>query len=129
MKTVNRNGEAVAEFLNQHPAVEHVWYPKFRNRENYDALRRKTGGYGGLVSFSLRNEKKASKVYDALAWNKGPSLGTEFSLACPYTLLAHYEELDWAEGCGVPANLIRLSCGMEEAKKLLKTLETALEQA
>lgn len=129
MKAVNRNGEAIAEFLQQHPAVEQVWYPKFRNRENYDALRRKTGGYGGLVSFSLRNEKKASKVYDALAWNKGPSLGTEFSLACPYTLLAHYEELDWAAGCGVPAHLIRLSCGMDETKKLLERLETALEQA
>ena len=129
MVEVNRNGEAVAEFLNEHPAVEQVWYPKFCNQKNYDAVRRKAGGYGGLVSFSLRNEKKAPKVYDTLAWNKGPSLGTEFSLACPYTLLAHYDELDWAAGCGVPSHLIRLSCGTGEVKKLLVTLEAALEQA
>ena len=129
MKTVNRNGEAVAEMLNEHPAVEQIWYPKYRNRDNYDAVRRKTGGYGGLVSFTLRNEKKANRVYDALAWNKGPSLGTEFSLACPYTLLAHYGELDWAAGCGVPSHLIRLSCGLEELETLLKALEVALDQA
>ena len=129
MKKVNKNGEAIAKFLSEHPAVEQVWYPKLRNRELYDAVKRKTGGYGGLVSFALRNGKKASRVYDALAWNKGPSLGTEFSLACPYTYLAHYDELEWAEGCGVAPHLIRLSCGLEDLEKLLKALDTALEQA
>ena len=109
--------------------MEQIWYPKYRNQENYDAVRRKTGGYGGLMSFVLRNEKKANRVYDALAWNKGPSLGTDFSLACPYTLLAHYDELDWAAGCGVPSHLIRLSCGLEDENVLIKALETALEQA
>ena len=29
---------------------------------------------------------------------KGPSLGTNFTLACPYTILGHYLELDWAAG-------------------------------
>lgn len=129
MKIVNRNGEMVADFLANHAAVEQVWYPKINDRENYDVHRRKEGGYGGLLSFTLRNEKKASRVYDALAWNKGPSLGTEFSLACPYVYLAHYEELEWAAGCGVSPYLIRLSCGIEDAEKLLATLETALEQA
>ncbi len=128
MRIVNKNGEAVADFLAAHPAVEQVWYPKLQNRENYDAVKRKTGGYGGLLSFTLRNEKKAPKVYDALAWNKGPSLGTEFSLACPYTLLAHYDELNWAAGCGVPPHLIRLSCGEEDGEKLIQTLEVALQQ-
>lgn len=128
MKSVNRNGEAIADFLSNHPAVEQVWYPKFLKSESYLAVKRQTGGYGGLVSFTLRNEKKAPKVYDALMWNKGPSLGTEFSLACPYTLLAHYPELDWAAGCGVPSNLIRLSAGIEPTGQLLNALEIALEQ-
>ncbi|MDQ8191168.1 PLP-dependent transferase [Roseibacillus persicicus] len=129
MKAVNRNGELLADFLQEHPAVERVWYPKYHARKAYDAIRRKTGGYGGLISFTLRNEKKVSKVYDALAWNKGPSLGTEFSLACPYTLLAHYGELDWAAGCGVPSHLLRLSAGVEKGDYLLKSLEIALNQA
>ena len=32
---------------------------------------------------------------------QGPGFGTNFTLACPYTLLAHYHELDWAASCGV----------------------------
>ena len=129
MEQANSNGEAVADFLAQHSSVEQVWYPKFNQPENYETIRRKSGGYGGLVSFAVKNEKKASRCYDALAWNKGPSLGTDFPLASPYTLLAHYYELDWAKGCGVPSHLIRLSCGGDDGKKLLATLETALKQA
>ena len=129
MSQVNRNGEMLAEYLEEHPAVAKVWYPKLVSKENYDLVRTKEGGYGGLVSFRLRNEKRASKVYDALAWNKGPSLGTEFSLACPYTLLAHYDEIEWAEGCGVSANLIRLSAGVEDPEFLLGALAKALENA
>jgi len=45
--------------------------------------------------------------------NKGPSLGTNFTLVCPYTLLAHYCELDWAASFGVPGHLIRVSVGLE----------------
>jgi cystathionine gamma-synthase len=44
---------------------------------------------------------------------KGPSLGTNFTLVCPYTLLAHYNELPWAEEFGVDRFLIRVSVGLE----------------
>lgn len=129
MAACNENGEAVADFLLAHPAVEKVWYPKFTTPEAYDAIRRKGGGYGGLVSFVLKNRKKSPRFFDALRVSKGPSLGTEFSLACPYTLLAHYDELPWAEGCGVDRNLIRISVGMEDIDDLKSRLSEALELA
>lgn len=125
----NRGGEVIAEFLREHPAVDHVWYPKFEDRAEYEALMVEGGGYGGLMSFALRNGKQAPVVYDALQWCKGPSLGTKFSLACPYSLLAHYRELDWAEGCGVPAHLIRLSVGLEDPALLCDRLAAALARA
>ena len=68
-------------------------------------------------------------MYDALRISKGPSLGTEFSLACPYTLLAHYDEMDWVENCGVPRDLIRLSVGIEPIDQLTKALQEALKNA
>jgi cystathionine gamma-synthase len=68
-------------------------------------------------------------VFDALMVCKGPSFGTPFTLACPYTLLAHYLELDWADACGVPSHLIRVSCGVEETAGLLAQFASALEQA
>jgi len=126
MITVNENSLKVVDLLVNHPNVKQVWYPTTVTREQYDAVRKENGGYGGLISFALKSPKKAPKVFDALEISKGPSLGTEFSLACPYTLLAHYDELDWVEDCGVPTNLIRLSIGIEPVEELLERLEKAL---
>lgn len=129
MKTVNANGTALAEWLATHPAVAEVWHPSLVNKENYDAVMRKDGGYGGLLSFVLKSPKKTPKVYDALRVNKGPSFGTPFTLVCPYTLLAHYHELEWTEGCGVSANLLRVSCGLEPIEQLIQVFEEALSHA
>ncbi|MFC5051908.1 PLP-dependent transferase [Rubritalea spongiae] len=126
MKPVNTNALALVEMLLEHPAVDKIWYPSLCAKENYEAIKRENGGYGGLISFTLKNEKKSAKVYDALQISKGPSLGTEFSLVCPYTLLAHYDELEWAEGCGVPRNLIRVSVGIEDTVTLIDSFREAL---
>lgn len=129
MKTVNTNGLALAEWLAAHPAVAKVWHPSLETRERYDAARRANGGYGGLLSFTLKAAKKTPKVYDALRFSKGPSFGTPFTLVCPYTLLAHYHELGWAEGCGVPQNLLRVSCGLEPLEEILARFSEALAHA
>jgi cystathionine gamma-synthase len=43
--------------------------------------------------------------------------------------LAHYNELNWAEACGVPAHLLRVSVGLEEPEELWNRFQTALDQA
>lgn len=126
MKAVNQNGTELAAWLSNHPAVAQVWHPSITTRENYDAVKRRNGGYGGLLSFILKNPKKTPKVYDALRLCKGPSFGTNFTLVCPYVMLAHYHELEWAEGCGVSANLLRVSCGQEPSADLIAAFEEAL---
>jgi len=124
----NRNGLAIAERLRCHDRVERVWYPKWEFRDAYDAVRRPAGGWGSLITFLPKEaETRAARVYDALAVCKGPSLGTVFTLACPFTLLAHYGELEWAESCGVSRYLIRLSVGLEDPGELWSRLERALE--
>ena len=127
VELANRHGEQVAEALRGHSAVAAVHYPKFHDRARYDRLRVDGGGYGGLVSFVPAPEVSTPAVYDALRLSKGPSLGTEFSLVSPYTMLAHYEELDWAEACGVAPNLLRLSVGLEDPQVVIAALEEALE--
>jgi cystathionine gamma-synthase len=126
MKVVNHNGHAIAAWLANHPAVSAVWHPSLVHTENYEAVMRKGGGYGGLLSFVLKNEKKTPKVYDSLRLSKGPSFGTPFTLVCPYTLLAHYHELEWAESCGVSANLLRISCGLEPIETIIGAFAEAL---
>lgn len=129
MAVVNANGLALAAWLAEHPAVAEVWHPSLVQKENYEAIMRKGGGYGGLLSFVLKAQKKTPKVYDALRLCKGPSFGTHFTLVCPYTLLAHYTELEWTEACGVPANLLRVSCGQEPIETLIAAFEEAFAAA
>jgi cystathionine gamma-synthase len=127
MRAHNRNGLFIAERLRAHPKVERVWYPQWEHREAYEAVRRPDGGYGSLVTFLPAGaETRAAQVYDALAVCKGPSLGTVFTLACPFTLLAHYGELAWAESCGVSRYLIRLSVGLEDPEELWGRVDAAL---
>jgi cystathionine gamma-synthase len=127
--TVNAHGVALAEWLAAHPAVAEVWHPSRTTRAAYDAVKRAKGGYGGLLSFVLKNPKKTAKVYDALELSKGPSFGTPFSLVCPYTQLAHYHELPWAEGCGISPFLLRVSCGLESWDAIRNAFEVAMESA
>jgi cystathionine gamma-synthase len=129
MAAVNANGRALAEWLSAHPAVEAVWHPSLGDTSLYDAVKTKDGGYGGLLSFVIKNPKRTPKVYDALKFCKGPSFGTVFTLVCPYTLLAHYTELEWTEGCGVPAHLLRVSTGIEPIETILAAFEEALSHA
>lgn len=125
MRTINKNGREVAAWLSNHPAVKEVWHPSLTCTEEYKKVKREGGGYGGLLSFILKAPKKTPKFYDALAMNKGPSFGTNFTLVCPFVMLAHYHELDWAEGCGVSRNLIRISTGTEPLEQLIAALEGA----
>ena len=123
----NANGLFIAEQLRKHPAIEKVWYPKWEFADAYEAVRRPTGGYGSLITFLPRHAETTSpQIYDRMEFCKGPSLGTVFTLACPFTLLAHYTELDWAEACGVSRYLIRISVGLESPTELWRQLDAAL---
>jgi cystathionine gamma-synthase len=128
MRIHNANGLMLAERLRAHPAIEKVWYPKWEFAAAYEAVRRPNGGYGALVTFLPKDaERRSPQIYDAMQVCKGPSLGTVFTLACPFTLLAHYTELDWAEACGVSRHLIRISVGLEEPAALWQRVQRALE--
>ncbi|KAI8627537.1 pyridoxal phosphate-dependent transferase [Xylariaceae sp. FL1651] len=112
---VNANAEVICEVLNAHPLVTKVFYPKYNDsRPNYEACRLPKGGYGGLLSCTLRSKAHAVAFYDALETAKGPSLGTNFTLTSPYVILAHYQELDWAASFGVDPSLLRISVGLED---------------
>lgn len=109
--------------------VESIYYPKFTTHDVYKKYARNavTPGYGGLFSVVLKTEDMAIRFYDAIEILKGPSLGTNFTLACPYTLLAHYTELDWAAQFGVPKKLIRISVGVEDREYLLDVFRKAID--
>jgi cystathionine gamma-synthase len=126
---MSRNSVGLYEYLVNHPKVRRVWHSINEGGAGARMLQREGRGHSGMFSFALKNAAAAPAFYDALAVCKGPSLGTNFTLACPYTLLAHYDELDWAETCGVPRDLIRVSAGLEPLGDLISRFERALAAA
>jgi cystathionine gamma-synthase len=124
---MNDNTERLCDALIGHPAVARVLYPKYTSRDAYRQVLKPGGGYSGLLSFELNNAPDtAPAFYDGLRVSKGPSLGTVFSLVCPYMLLAHYDELDWTEGLGISRYLIRVSVGLEDPDDLIARFTEAL---
>lgn len=127
VQQINRTAEQVVEFCRAHPAIAEVYYPKYCTAGNYAAVQRCPGGYGGLFSLLLRApERNTPRFFDSLPFCKGPNLGTYFSLCCPFTLLAHFRELEWAERCGVSRYLLRFSVGLESPADLIDRLDRAL---
>ncbi len=130
MAIINKNAEQLAEFLKNHPKVSNVYYPKFVTPENYLAARTAEGGYGGLLSLVLKGGlASAARFYNALSIAKCPGLGTDFTTACPYTLLAHFNEQRWAASYGVSPDLVRVSVGLEDVLTTIEVFKRALRKA
>ena len=118
---INVTAERLADWLRTREEVENVYYPKFTQPELYTPFL--TGevaghksGYGGLLAVTLKAGHDERIFYDSLEICKGPSLGTNFTLACPYTLLAHYHELEFAQAYNVDPNLVRVAVGLEKVR-------------
>jgi cystathionine gamma-synthase len=141
---INNRADQVCELLrsrsvaggNVDGAIRDVYYPKWQTREHYDKCIVKgsdgagfDGGFGGLFSLTFTSKHAAQAFFDALPCHKGPSLGTNFTLACPYTILAHFAELPWAAKYGVEESLVRVSVGLEDQATLLRGFEVALKAA
>ena len=129
MEKVNTTAFALASFLRESPRVQACFYPAWTDAALYLRIKRARGGFGGLVSFVLKGgEKGARAFFDSLPLAKGPGFGNSFTIVSPAVLLAHYQELPWAEACGVPRNLIRVSVGLEEEPELRAAFHASLSK-
>ena len=127
VERANANAEEVCSLLKRHDSVAKVYYPKESSTQAlYDAFKRPRGGYGYLLSVIFSNPEGAIAFFDALDVAKGPSLGTNFMLGCPYTLFAHYGEMEWAARYGVVEGLVRISVGLEDSCVIRQKIELAL---
>ncbi len=127
LKRLNTSCLKLKEKLELKKEISKVLHPQ--ECKNFNSLLKKGGGYGCLLSFELRGGIEESKrVYDSLRVSKGPSLGTNFTLVCPYVQLAHFNELKWAESCGVSEHLLRVSVGLENEDELWERFNSAIEK-
>jgi cystathionine gamma-synthase len=131
MERHNRNGQAVAEFLANHPRVEKVYYPGLESHVGHAIARKQMRGFGGLVTFLVKDAdwKQTAAVVDAAKLARiAPSLGGVESLI-EQPLVMSYYEVPVADRLrfGIPDNMIRLACGIENTEDLIEDLRQALE--
>jgi cystathionine gamma-synthase len=130
MQRHNENGLAVARFLENHPRVERVFYPGLESHPYYEVARRTMKGFGGLVTFLIKDAdwRKAADVVDAVRIPRiAPSLGGVESLIEQPLIMSYFEcTPDERQQFGIPDNMVRLSCGIENPEDLIVDLQQAL---
>ena len=125
-----RNAAIVADFLIKHPAVDKVYYPGLASHKNHEIATKQSKGFGGIVSFSLKNDTQESAfafVKSTELFKLAESLGGVKSLLCHPASMTHKSiPEEKRRAAGVSDSLIRLSVGLEDAEDLVRDLEFAL---
>lgn len=129
MPRFNDNGRRMAAFLREHPAVAQVWFPT----DDQMAQAGHIHGAASVVSFTLQDgslealtrflETPMSGVY------KAPSLGSDVTLLCPYTLLTYFHrDAAYLDEIRLPRHLLRFSVGCEvDFEPVLDAVRNALD--
>lgn len=125
------NGEEIAKWLVNQPAVDKVYWPGFETHPNHDIAKKQMRGFGGMISFTL----KGNKIEDAHAVVKSVEIfslaeslgGVESLIGHPATMTHASIPKEEREKTGVVDSLIRLSVGVEDVEDLIADLEKALK--
>lgn len=126
------NGLAVAKFLNSHEKIEWVNYPSLEGNKYYElALKYLPNGSCGVVSFGIKGGRKAAEKF--MKNLKVAAIETHVADArtcCLHPASATHRQMNDAElaAAGVPANLVRFSCGLENSQDLIEDIAQALEK-
>ncbi len=130
LKQHEANAHAVANALEEHPAVKRVYYPGLSHHEGHTIASRQQKGFGGMISFEISGT--VDNVYTvlrntqifALAESLG---GIESLIEHPATMSHASMRAEQREEAGITDAVIRLSVGIEDASDLISDLYQALD--
>ena len=130
MQRHNENGLKVAQFLENHPRVERVFYPGLESHPYHQTALSTMRGFGGLVTFEVRNAdwKETSAIVDrAKLCRIAPSLGGVESLIEQPLVMSYWERTpEQRVEFGISDNMIRLALGIENTKDIIADLSQCL---
>ncbi|MBR7178466.1 MAG: O-acetylhomoserine aminocarboxypropyltransferase/cysteine synthase [Oscillospiraceae bacterium] len=132
MKQHCANAQIIAEYLQKHEKVAWVKYCGLKGDKYYDlAQKYMPGGSCGVISFGLKGGRKAAEVF--MKHLKLGSIETHVAdsrTCCLHPASATHRQMtdEQLDAAGVGADLIRLSCGLENANDLLADLEQAIDK-
>ena len=124
------NGRAIAEYLEQHPKIEKVYWPGLKTHPNHNIAKAQMKDFGGMLSFTTKgNSYQASiRIVEKLKiFTLAESLGGVESLSGHPASMTHASiPKEEREKTGVIDSLIRLSVGIEDIDDLISDLDQAL---
>ncbi|MFW5943406.1 MAG: cystathionine gamma-synthase family protein [Chloroflexota bacterium] len=126
----NESALRIAQFLQDHPFVENVFYPGLPGHENHDVASRQMRGYGGVLSFMLRGGfPSVRRLLPRLKYaHAAANLGAVETVVGPPRTSSHVESTPAErEAMGIPESLIRYSVGIEDTDDLIADLQQALQ--
>lgn len=125
------NGQAVAEFLENNPKVEYVNYPGLPSNKYYNLSKKYMPDGGcGVVSFVIKGgRKEAEKFMKALKVFAIETHVADARSCCLNPATSTHRQLSEEQlaAAGIPAGLVRLSCGLEDKNDLIQDIKQALE--
>lgn len=129
MEEIESNTSEIVEFLVNHPQVGNVYYPGLPEHPNREIHAKQSGGFGGMVSFTVDNEEKAMEVLNKVRYfTLAESLGAVESLISLPAKMTHASiPRERRIELGIEDGLIRLSVGLEDVKDLMEDLQRALD--
>ncbi|ALB61987.1 cystathionine beta-lyase [Cronobacter condimenti 1330] len=125
------NALKIAQWLEQHPQIEQVFFPWLESHPQHALARRQMALAGGMISVVVRgDEARAARIIQKLRlFTLAESLGGVESLVSqPFSMTHASIPLEQRLAKGITPQLIRLSVGIEEADDLIADLEQALEE-
>lgn len=129
MEEIESNANKIADYLVQHPQVGKVYYPGLSTHPNRDIHSKQSGGFGGMLSFTVENEEKALQVLNKVKYfTLAESLGAVESLISLPAKMTHASiPRERRIELGIEDGLIRVSVGLEDIEDLVEDLEQALK--
>ena len=127
------NAQAIAEFLSAHPKVAWVKYCGLKGDKYYElAQKYLPGGSCGVISFGLKSGRKGAENFmEHLKLGAIETHVADSRTCCLHPASTTHRQMTDAEleAAGVGADLIRLSCGLENTQDLIADLAQAIEKA
>ncbi|MGW8226411.1 MAG: cystathionine gamma-synthase family protein [Anaerolineales bacterium] len=126
----NESALKIARFLETHPKIGSVFYPGLETHENHDIARRQMRGFGGVLSFTLKNDNfdAVGQFLPRLRYaHSAANLGSVETIVGPPATTSHVEcTPEERKAMGIPESLIRYSVGIEDPQDLIADLSQAL---
>ena len=125
----SENGQKIAEYLQNHPKVDQVFYPNLASNPQLELAKKQMKTFGGMISFTFKSGKKEDSIQfleKLKVFTLAESLGGVESLANHPTLMTHASiPAEKRAELGITDDLVRLSCGIEDVEDLIADIEQA----